>query len=175
MDILASFAKGLLAVLEPANLMYCFIGVFLGTFIGVLPGIGSMAAIAMILPLSFYLEPTSALVMIAGFVIILVNLVNRLDEDDPDGSYAAHLVKAARQRLRPILLTTVTTVAGLLPMAYGIGGSDPFSAPMALAMGYGMLFATPLTLVLLPCMLAIVRDGNNVLSKLVRGRDAEPA
>ena len=50
MDILVSFGKGLLVVLEPANLMYCFIGVFLGTFIGVLPGIGSMAAIAMILP-----------------------------------------------------------------------------------------------------------------------------
>lgn len=53
-------------MLEPHNLMYCFIGVFIGTFIGVLPGIGSMAAIAMILPLTFYLEPTSALVMIAG-------------------------------------------------------------------------------------------------------------
>lgn len=66
MDILASFYAGLLVVLEPQNLMYCFIGVFLGTFIGVLPGIGSMAAIAMILPVTFYLEPTSALVMIAG-------------------------------------------------------------------------------------------------------------
>ncbi|MFT7058590.1 MAG: TctA family transporter [Pseudorhodobacter sp.] len=66
MDILASFYAGLLVVLEPQNLMYCFIGVFVGTFIGVLPGIGSMAAIAMILPLTFYLEPTSALVMIAG-------------------------------------------------------------------------------------------------------------
>lgn len=66
MDILGLFYQGLLVVLEPHNLMYCFIGVFLGTFIGVLPGIGSMAAIAMILPLTFYLEPTSALVMIAG-------------------------------------------------------------------------------------------------------------
>lgn len=66
MDILASFGRGLLVVLEPGNLMYCFFGVFLGTFIGVLPGIGSMAAIAMILPITFYLEPTTALVMIAG-------------------------------------------------------------------------------------------------------------
>jgi len=65
-DILANFAQGLSVVLQPENLMYCFIGVFLGTFIGVLPGIGSLAAIAMILPLSFYLDPTSALVMIAG-------------------------------------------------------------------------------------------------------------
>jgi len=66
MDILASFGQGLLVVLQPENLLYCFIGVFLGTFIGVLPGIGSMAAIAMILPITFYLDPTPALVMIAG-------------------------------------------------------------------------------------------------------------
>ncbi|MFK7871393.1 MAG: tripartite tricarboxylate transporter permease [Roseobacter sp.] len=66
MEILYSFGNGLLVALEPANLFYCFVGVFLGTFIGVLPGIGSMAAISMILPLTFYLEPTSALVMIAG-------------------------------------------------------------------------------------------------------------
>ncbi len=66
MDILASFGQGLLVVLEPQNLMYCFIGVFLGTFIGVLPGIGSMAAIAMILPITFYLDPTPAIIMIAG-------------------------------------------------------------------------------------------------------------
>ena len=42
-------------------------------------------------------------------------------------------------------------------MAYGIGGFDPFIAPMALALGYGILFATPLTLLLLPC-LYMVRD-----------------
>ncbi len=66
MDILSSFYAGLSVVLQPQNLMYCFIGVFVGTFVGVLPGIGSMAAISMILPLTFYLEPTTALVMIAG-------------------------------------------------------------------------------------------------------------
>ncbi|AEI95240.1 tripartite tricarboxylate transporter permease [Roseobacter litoralis] len=66
MEILTGFGNGLLVALQPENLLYCFIGVFLGTFIGVLPGIGSLAAISMILPLTFYLEPTSALVMIAG-------------------------------------------------------------------------------------------------------------
>lgn len=66
MEIITGFGNGLLVALQPANLFYCFVGVFLGTFIGVLPCIGSMAAIAMILPLTFYLEPTSALVMIAG-------------------------------------------------------------------------------------------------------------
>ena len=70
-----SFGQGLLVVLEPQNLMYCFIGVFLGTFIGVLPGIGSIAAIAMILPITFYLDPTPALVMIAGvFYLSLIHI-----------------------------------------------------------------------------------------------------
>jgi Uncharacterized protein conserved in bacteria len=66
MDIISGFGHGLMVALQPENLLYCFLGVTLGTFIGVLPGIGSMAAIAMILPLTFYLDPTSALVMIAG-------------------------------------------------------------------------------------------------------------
>lgn len=48
------------------NLAYCFLGVFLGTFIGVLPGLGSLAAISMLLPLTFYLEPTTALIMLGG-------------------------------------------------------------------------------------------------------------
>ncbi|TFB08286.1 efflux RND transporter permease subunit, partial [Candidatus Marinimicrobia bacterium MT.SAG.2] len=61
-------------------------------------------------------------------------------------------------RLRPIILTSITTIAGVLPLAYGLGGSDPFLAPMALALGYGILFATPLTLILLPCLYMILDD-----------------
>jgi putative tricarboxylic transport membrane protein len=51
---------------SPTNLLYCFIGVFLGTFIGVLPGIGALAAVSMLLPVTFYLPATTALVMLAG-------------------------------------------------------------------------------------------------------------
>ena len=101
--------------------------------------------------------------------LILVNLANRLRDEKHDTPSSDIIVTAAKHRLRPILLTSVTTVAGLLPMAYGIGGSDPFSAPMALAMGYGILFATPLTLVLLPCLLLIQRDVG-MLAKKVSGR-----
>lgn len=61
-NILLGFATAF----TPENLFYCFIGVFLGTFIGVLPGLGSLAAISMLLPMSFYLEPTTALIMLAG-------------------------------------------------------------------------------------------------------------
>lgn len=48
------------------NLFYCFLGVTLGTFIGVLPGIGALAAVSVLMPVTFYMEPTSALVMLAG-------------------------------------------------------------------------------------------------------------
>ena len=50
------------------------------------------------------------------------------------------LEKTARTRLRPIALTTITTTVGILPTAYGIGGVDPFVTPIALALGYGVLF-----------------------------------
>jgi multidrug efflux pump subunit AcrB len=90
--------------------------------------------------------------------LILVNLTNQIRREKPHAPYRDIVLRATGSRLRPIVLTSITTVAGLLPMAYGIGGSDPFSAPMALAMGYGILFATPLSLMLLPCMLVALED-----------------
>lgn len=98
--------------------------------------------------------------------LILVNLTNRLRDQHRDYTYRDCVTEAAQTRLRPILLTSITTVAGLLPMAYGIGGSDPFAAPMALAMGYGILFATPLTLVLLPSLLIVLDDANRIQAQM---------
>ncbi len=66
MDILNNLALGFNAAGSPENLMYCFIGALLGTFIGVLPGIGPTATIAMLLPLTYYLTPTASLIMLAG-------------------------------------------------------------------------------------------------------------
>ena len=57
---------GFSTALTPVNLMYCFIGVFAGTMIGVLPGIGPLATVAMLLPITFNLQPVSALIMLAG-------------------------------------------------------------------------------------------------------------
>jgi TctA family transporter len=65
-DLFASVGLGFQAALTPANLLYCLIGVFLGTLIGVLPGIGPIATIAMLLPTTFSLPPVSALIMLAG-------------------------------------------------------------------------------------------------------------
>jgi len=66
MDLFANLALGLSTAVSPANLLYCLIGVFLGTAIGVLPGLGPTATIAMLLPVTFALPPVSALIMLAG-------------------------------------------------------------------------------------------------------------
>jgi putative tricarboxylic transport membrane protein len=66
MDALSNLALGLQVAVSPENLMYCLVGVLLGTLIGVLPGIGTTATIAMLLPITFNLDPTSALIMLAG-------------------------------------------------------------------------------------------------------------
>jgi TctA family transporter len=66
MELLSNLALGFDVALTPINLAYCFIGVLLGTAIGVLPGLGPVATIAMLLPLTFSLPPVSALIMLAG-------------------------------------------------------------------------------------------------------------
>jgi TctA family transporter len=66
MDILANLATGFATALSPFNLVYCFLGVLLGTLVGVLPGLGPVATIAMLLPATFTLPPESALIMLAG-------------------------------------------------------------------------------------------------------------
>ena len=66
MDILANLALGFDAASTPLNLAYCFLGVLLGTLIGVLPGLGPVATIAMLLPITFGLPPMAALIMLAG-------------------------------------------------------------------------------------------------------------
>ncbi|MGY6634710.1 MAG: tripartite tricarboxylate transporter permease [Alkalilacustris sp.] len=65
-DLVANLALGFETALTSTNLLYCFLGVLLGTLIGVLPGIGSLAAVSMLLPVSFYLPPETAIVMLAG-------------------------------------------------------------------------------------------------------------
>jgi putative tricarboxylic transport membrane protein len=66
MELISNLGLGLSTAITPINLLYCFIGVFLGTVIGVLPGLGPTATIAMLLPITFVLPPISALIMLAG-------------------------------------------------------------------------------------------------------------
>ena len=104
--------------------------------------------------------------------LILVDFVNKVRGQKNGQSMRQIVAAAAAVRLRPIVITSITTAAGLLPMAYGLGGTDPFMAPMALAMGWGIFLATPITLVLLPCLLLIqddvarlLRQGNSIYTR----------
>jgi TctA family transporter len=66
MDLLQNLGLGLAVALQPMNLVYGFIGTLLGTIIGVLPGVGPVATISVLLPVTFGLNPTSAIIMLAG-------------------------------------------------------------------------------------------------------------
>src|SRR5918996_1369504 len=66
MDLIANLWFGFGVAVTPTNFMFCLIGALVGTLIGVLPGIGSVATLAMLLPITFGLPPVSALIMLAG-------------------------------------------------------------------------------------------------------------
>ncbi|UCD55437.1 MAG: efflux RND transporter permease subunit [Candidatus Omnitrophota bacterium] len=88
--------------------------------------------------------------------IVLVDFINRLRMQGKERRES--IIEAGRLRLRPVILTTVTTFFALAPVAYGIGGLDPFLQPAALTLSWGLLFATFLTLIFIPCVYATVDD-----------------
>ena len=91
---------------------------------------------------------------LAGIVVndslVLVDFVNKRRADGLGLDEA--IVEAARLRLRPIFLTSVTTIAGLAPLALGVGGRSELLAPMATAISWGLTFSTVLILVVVPCL-----------------------
>jgi len=65
-EILSGLMQGFAVALQPANLLWCFVGVVLGTVVGIMPGLGPPATIAMLLPLTFLMNPAGAMIMLAG-------------------------------------------------------------------------------------------------------------
>ena len=65
-DVLHNVIYGFQVAVQPMNLLYCFFGVLIGTLVGVLPGLGSTAAIALLLPATYNLNAVSASIMLAG-------------------------------------------------------------------------------------------------------------
>ncbi len=98
------------------------------------------------------------LIMLAGIVvnnaIVLVDRINQLRSEGSDRYEAIYT--AAQQRLRPILMTMLTTVLGLLPLAIGLGEGAEIRAPMAISVIAGLLFSTLLTLLFIPCLYLLV-------------------
>ncbi|AFT78683.1 AcrB/AcrD/AcrF family protein [Alteromonas macleodii str. 'Black Sea 11'] len=97
------------------------------------------------------------LIMLCGIVvnnaIVLVDRINQLRRQGVEKDTA--ILDAAKTRLRPIVMTTLTTVLGLLPMAFGLGEGAEIRTPMAITVIYGLLFASLLTLILLPVLYSL--------------------
>ena len=102
-------------------------------------------------------------VALAGIVvndaIVMVAFINRRRQ--AGGSVTniwRSIVNAGRLRLRPIILTSVTTISGLMPMAVGIGGKSALWSPLANVILFGLLVSTVLTLFVIPCFMAVLDD-----------------
>ena len=109
-------------------------------------------------------------IMLAGIVvnngIVLVDRINQLRARGLELGEA--VVRAGHERLRPILMTTATTVLGLLPMALGLGEGAELRAPLAVTVIAGLLLATLLTLVVVPVIYTLLTGGEKLR---VRGAD----
>ncbi|WP_341526453.1 efflux RND transporter permease subunit [Nostoc sp. UHCC 0302] len=100
-------------------------------------------------------------VLLVGIVvnagILMVELANQIREEE-DCTRQIAIMKAAPQRLRPIIMTTVTTILGLFPLALGIGEGSEFLQPLGIVVFFGMAIATFLTLFIIPCFYILLHD-----------------
>ena len=100
-------------------------------------------------------------ILLVGIVvnngIIMVELANQIREDEKVDRTTA-ILRAAPQRLRPILMTTITTVLGLFPLALGIGEGSEFLQPLGIVVFSGLSLATLLTLFIIPCFYILLHD-----------------
>jgi HAE1 family hydrophobic/amphiphilic exporter-1 len=132
-----------------------------------------LALIGVVIGLAATSTPISVIVligtvMLVGIVvnnaIVLIDKVNQLRRAGMDKEEA--VVEASHVRLRPILMTTLTTVLGLLPMALAFGEGAELRSPLAITVSFGLVFSTLLTLVVIPSVYMMVPS---------RVRAAEPA
>ena len=99
--------------------------------------------------------------------LVMISHLNHIKKEAGENVISKEwIAKGAKDRLRAVVLTTLTTLAGVLPLIYGLGGKDAFLQPMVMALGYGLLFGTFVTLILLPCLYSINLDISNWFSRL---------
>ncbi|MBA7562854.1 Multidrug resistance protein MdtC [subsurface metagenome] len=118
-----------------------------------------LAGVGTVLLFFFLGKPISVMAIIGIIIlvgiavndsIILVDRINQLRKEGGDRADA--IVKAVQQRIRPILMTSLTTIIALLPLSIGVGESASLRSPMALAVIGGLVTSTLLTLLVIPCL-----------------------
>jgi multidrug efflux pump subunit AcrB len=113
-------------------------------------------------------------VALSGVVIndalVLIDFANRQQQQGMHSHDAIHI--SGINRFRPILLTTLTTFGGLTPMIFETSRQARFLIPMAVSLGFGILFATLITLLLVPCLYMVIEDIGRVWRRLLRSAEA---
>ncbi len=141
---------------------FAFIGVIVGFFISGQP-MGMFSTIGII--------------ALAGIVVndslILIDFINR--ERSRGAGRVESILHAGAARLRPILLTSITTILGLLPMSLGLFGVDEYLKPMAMAIAWGLTFSTMLCLIIIPCVYRIFDDISMLILKRPLAHNIEQA
>jgi multidrug efflux pump subunit AcrB len=134
---------------QPLIILFTIPFAFLGAMVGIL-----------VLGAKFTVITMYGIVALAGIAvndaIVLITFINNARARG--ATHYASVVEAGMLRLRPIILTSVTTIGGLLPMAVGLGGHSESWAPLANTIIWGMLFATALTLLIIPAVYTIIVD-----------------
>jgi len=97
-------------------------------------------------------------VVVNDSIIMLVKLEREYEKGKDKDRSDQQIADIAKTRLRAVVLTTLTTVAGILPTAYGFAGYDAMLAEMMLALAWGLVFGTLITLVLIPCTYSFIKD-----------------
>ena len=143
--------------LQPVIILLAVPFGIIGAMIGLLAVGATLSMIAMF-----------GIVALAGIVvndsIVLIDFINRYRRNGSSRWRA--ILRGAGVRLRPILLTTITTVCGLIPMAVGLGGKSPIWMPLASTIIFGLTFATLLTLFVMPALYAITTDINALFARI---------
>ena len=116
----------------------------------------------MIMGYSLSIMSMMGIVALSGVVVndslLLIDYANNLRRKNPELNAFNAIHQAGVRRFRPIMLTTLTTFGGLAPMIFESSRQARFMIPMALSLGYGILFATAITLIIVPCLYMIIDD-----------------
>ena len=135
--------------LQPIIIMFAVPFGMIGAMVGLLLSNATLSMVAMF-----------GIVALSGIVvndsIVLIDFINKYRERGYNKWYA--ILKGGSIRLRPIILTSLTTIFGLIPMAIGLGGKSPIWMPMAYTIIFGLAFATTMTLFVMPALYAITTD-----------------
>ena len=135
--------------IQPIIIMFAVPFGMIGAMFGLLLSNATLSMVAMF-----------GIVALSGIVvndsIVLIDFINTYRERGSNKWYA--ILKGGSIRLRPIILTSLTTIFGLIPMAIGLGGKSPIWMPMAYTIIFGLSFATTMTLFVMPALYAITTD-----------------